>query len=228
MPLIVALAGQKGGTGKSTIAICLAAEAVRRGRSALLVDADPQGTARTWGDVAAELGHDAPTVVAMGATMHRAGQLATAAAGYDLAIVDCPPRHGEIQRSALLVAHVAILPCGPSAADAWALASSIELVNEARIHRPDLGAYVCITRKVGATALGRGAREALAAGELPILHTELGARIAYQEALAAGRGVTTYAARSNAATEARALLDEVLSLKEAVPHVKARRHAPKA
>lgn len=227
MTLIVALAGQKGGVGKSTIAICLAAEAVRRGLSVLLVDADPQGTARTWGDVAAEQSRPVPTIVAMGATMHRAGQLTKAAEGYDLAIVDCPPRHGEIQRSSLLVAHVVILPCGPSAADAWALTSSIELVSEARALRPDLGAYVIITRKIGATALGRGAREALAAGELPILRTELGARVAYQEALAAGQGVTTYAPRGNAADEARSLFDEVLALKEAV-HVQARRHAPKA
>ncbi len=220
MALILALTGQKGGTGKSTIAVCLAAEGVRRGLAVLLVDADPQATARTWGDVAAEQGRPTPTIVAMGATMHRAGQLEQASAGYDLAIVDCPPRHGEIQKSALLVAHVAILPCGPSAADAWALASSIELVSEARTYRPDLGAYVCITRKVGATALGRGARDALAAGALPILAAELGARVAYQEALAAGQGVTTYAPRGNAADEARSLFSEILSLKEAVPHVK--------
>jgi len=214
MALIVALAGQKGGTGKSTIAVCLAAEGTRRGMSVLLVDADPQATARTWGDVAAELGNPAPTIVAMGATMHRAGQLARAAGAYDLAIIDCPPRHGEIQRSALLVAHVAILPCGPSAADAWALASSIELVNEARTLRPELAAYVCITRKVGGTALGRGAREALTAGELPILAAELGYRVAYQEALAAGQGVTTYAPRGTAADEARALFSEILSLQQ--------------
>jgi chromosome partitioning protein len=226
---IVALAGQKGGTGKSTIACSVAAEGIARGNRVLLVDADPQGTAQTWGDVAAEQGKPTPTIVQMGMTMHRPGQLETVAEPYGLVVIDCPPRHGEIQRSALLVAHVAILPCGPSAADAWALASSLEAVSDARTVRADLGAYVVITRKQGHTAIGKGAREALAAGDLAVLRTELGYRVAYQEALAAGEGVTTYSSGA-AANELRALFDEVHALKEARPHVQAqaRRRAPKA
>ena len=52
--MIIALTGQKGGIGKSTTAVCLAAAAMQRGLRVLLVDADPQGTVRTWGDVAGE------------------------------------------------------------------------------------------------------------------------------------------------------------------------------
>jgi chromosome partitioning protein len=214
MAWTLVLAGQKGGVGKTTVALCLAAEAVHRGLRVLLVDADPQGSARTWGDVAAEAGRPAPTLVAMGATMHRDGQLAQLARGYDLTLVDCPPRHGEIQRSALLCADLVILPCGPSAVDAWALSASLELVQEARALAPALRAHVLITRKQGRTALGKGARAVLAASGLPVLTTELGYRIAYQEALAAGQGVTTYAPRDPAAAEARALLDEVRTLLE--------------
>src|ERR1022692_925466 len=99
--MIIALTGQKGGIGKSTTAVSLAAYGVERGMRVLLVDADPQGTARTWGEVADEAGHPSPTVVAMGPTMHKSGQLAQIAATYDLTVIDCPPRHGEIQRSAL-------------------------------------------------------------------------------------------------------------------------------
>lgn len=222
------LAGQKGGAGKTTIAIGLAAEAVVRGASVLLVDADPQGSARTWGDVAAEAGHAAPSIVAMGATMHRDGQLRQVASGYDLAIIDCPPRHGEIQRSALLVADLVLLPCGPSAVDAWALSTSIELVNEARSLRPDLRAHIVITRKQGRTALGKSAREVLTPSGLPVLSAELGYRVAYQEALAAGQGVTTYAPRDPAADEMRALYDEISALFEGSHVEKARRRTPKA
>ncbi|MBA2685034.1 MAG: AAA family ATPase, partial [Gemmatimonadaceae bacterium] len=89
-----------------------------------------QGTTRTWGEVASERGHAAPTVVAMGATMHRAGQLRDVARGYDLTLIDCPPRHGEVQRSALMVSDVAVLPCGPSAADAWALSAALDAYSE--------------------------------------------------------------------------------------------------
>lgn len=73
--MILALAGQKGGAGKSTLAVCLAVEALARGQRVLLVDADPQGTARTWAEVAAEAQHPTPTAITMGASMHRDGQL---------------------------------------------------------------------------------------------------------------------------------------------------------
>jgi len=207
--MIIALTGQKGGIGKSTTAVCLAVEAVARGKRVLLVDADPQGTARTWGEVANEAGQPAPTIVAMGAAMHRSGQLAQLAASYDVTIIDCPPRHGEIQRSALMVADLAILPCGPSAADAWALTAAIEVLGEARSLRPELRAVVLITRKQGRTALGKSARKVLESSGLPVLATELAYRIAYQEALAAGRGVTTFAPNDRAAQEVRDLFDEL-------------------
>ncbi len=219
--MILALAGQKGGVGKSTVAISIAAELVTRKRKVLLVDADPQGTSRTWGEVASEGGHPLPTIVAMGATMHRPDQLPRVAGGYDHVVIDCPPRHGEIQRSALMVADVVLLPCGPSAADAWALASSVELVTEARSLRPELVAFIVITRKQVNTAISKGARDVLAQSGVPVAATELGYRVAFAEALGAGLGATTYAPKDAAATEVRALVDELLTTER-------RRHAQEA
>src|SRR6185312_3740360 len=168
-----------------------AVAALERESRVLLVDADPQGTVRTWGEVASERKRAAaPTVIAMGASMHKAGQLREVAAGYDLTLIDCPPRHGDVQRSALMIADVAVLPCGPSAADAWALSSSLEVLAEARSMREELLACVLITRKQGRTALGKGARKVLESTGLPVLETELGSRIAYQEAIAAGHGIS--------------------------------------
>jgi chromosome partitioning protein len=207
--MIVTFTGQKGGVGKSTTAVCLGVAALERGQKVLLVDADPQGTVRTWSEVAAERGRPVPTVVAMGAAMHKPGQLREIAAGYDLAVIDCPPRHGEIQRSALMIADIAVLPCGASAADAWALAASLDVVNEARTLRDELLGCVLITRKQGRTAIGKGARKVLEAAGLPVLETELGYRIAFQEAIAAGLGVTTYAPRDVGTKEMFNLLDEL-------------------
>jgi chromosome partitioning protein len=207
--MIVAFAGQKGGVGKSTTAVCLAVAALERGSRVLLVDADPQGTVRTWGEVAAERKRPAPTVIAMGASMHKQGQLMALAANYDMTFIDCPPRHGEVQRSALMVADVVVLPCGASAADAWALATSLEVVREARAMRDELLACVLITRKQGRTALGKAARKVLESTGLPVLTTELGSRIAYQEALAGGQGITSYAVRDAGTREIFDLLDEL-------------------
>ncbi len=207
--MIISFTGQKGGVGKSTTAICVAAHAATLGHRVLLVDADPQGTARTWGEVAQETGRPSVTVIAMGATMHRPGQLRQLAANYDVTIIDCPPRHGDIQRSALMVSDLAVLPSGPSATDAWALAGTLEVIHEAQTLRDDLRACILITRKQGRTALGQGAREVLGTSGLPVLESELGYRIAYQEAIAAGQGVTTFSPRDRASTEIRALYDEL-------------------
>jgi len=207
--MIIALTGQKGGIGKSTTAVNVAVAALSRGRRVLVVDADPQGTVRTWGQVASEAGQTIPTIVAMGAHMHRSGQLDAVAASYDLVLIDCPPRLGDVSRSALMVADLAIFPCGPSAADAWALAAALEGFEEARSMRPDLMGAVLITRKQGRTALAKGARSVLETSGLPVLKTELCYRVAYQEALAVGKGVTSYAPRDAATKEIFGLLDEL-------------------
>lgn len=212
MARVIALAGQKGGSGKSTLAINLAVEALARGLRVLLVDADSQGTARTWGAVALEAGHPAPTIVSMGADLHKPGQLPALASGFDLVLVDCPPRHAEVQRAALMVADLALLPSGPSAHDVWALAESVELVKAAQRVRPELQAVALVTRKVPGTVIGEQAREALAGVGLPLLRASLGFRVAFQEAPAAGLGVTAYAPTSEAADEVRAMADEVLGM----------------
>lgn len=141
--------------------------------------------------------------------MHKQGQLMALAAGYDMTFIDCPPRHGEVQRSALMVADVVVLPCGASAADAWALATSLEVVREARAMRDELLACVLITRKQGRTAIGKAARKVLESTGFPVLTTELGSRIAYQEALAGGQGITSYAVRDAGTREIFDLLDEL-------------------
>jgi chromosome partitioning protein len=225
MVMIVTVMGQKGGVGKSTTAICLGMAAFGRGLSTLLVDADPQGTLRTWSEVAAENQQAAPTVVSMGASMHRPGQLEAVAKNYDWTFIDCPPRHGDVQRSALMIADVALLPCGPSASDVWALSSSVELVRAARTMREGLVAAVVITRKQPRTALGKEARAVLESSGLTVLSSELLYRVAYQEALAAGTGVTGSGSasartvssrrRDPAACEVQALFEELEKLDHA-------------
>jgi chromosome partitioning protein len=209
---IVAFCGQKGGSGKTTAAIAFAAECQARGFMVLVVDGDAQGTARTWADVAAQNGHPAPEVVAMGADLYRADRLPALAKGFDLVIIDCPPRHAEVQRAALMVADVAVLPSGPSAPDIWSLSESVELVRTARQMRPALRAAALVTRKVPGTVIGRGVREALEVAGLAVLKAELGFRVSFQEFPAAGLGPTQYEPNSEAAEEVRALTTELLGL----------------
>lgn len=212
MGYVVAVVGQKGGSGKSTLALALAGDLHARGQRVLLVDADPQGTCSTFAAVAAELGHDAPTVAALGPGLHRPEGLPTLARGFDVAVLDTPPHSGQLQRAALAVADVALVPVGPSAVEAWALAASVELVAEAQALRPELVARLVVTRRDTRTVLGREVRRALESAGVPLLRSTLGHRVSYAEAPAAGLAVTRYAPTSPAAAEVRALVDELLEL----------------
>ncbi len=212
VPKIVAIAGQKGGVGKTTIAVALAAEAVARGLKVLLVDADTQRSARQWGDAAIAAGNPAPTIIEMTATMAQPGQLPALVGQYDLTVIDCPGRHDATQGAALMLADVVILPCGPSSVDGWALAGSVELVTRARTLRPELRAVVAINRVKSRTALASSARDDLAATGLPVLRALLHDRVAYQESLGFGRGIAQHAPRDAAAAEIKALFAEVMEV----------------
>ena len=175
--MIIAICGQKGGTGKTTIATALSVEYCVRGRSTLLVDVDPQGSVRTWGDVAAQakIAH-APTVAALGAGLHK--HLPPLAAAHEVTLLDCPPGDGALQRAALMVSDVAILPCVAVAFETWALTASVALVKEAQAVHPHLRAAVVINRKQTRTAIGQSSRAVLAQFGLPVLDAELGQRVA--------------------------------------------------
>lgn len=205
---VLALVGQKGGTGKTTTAISVAVELVARGRRVLLVDTDPQGSVLTWADVAAENGAEhTPAVCALGAQLRQ--QLAPHRDGVDVVVIDCPPQHGERQRAALMVADVAILPSGPDPTEVWGLTASADLVREAMTVRPMLKVAVLITRTDKRTVLGATSRGTLERLELPVLESSLSRRVTYPEAIAAGRGPSTYDPRGIAAREVKRLVTEL-------------------
>lgn len=210
--MIIAFVSQKGGVGKSTLAAAFAWELHSRGQRVLVVDADPQGTVRVTGEIAAEQGQEAPSIVAMGQDLHRPDQLPRLAQAFDHCIIDTPGRQGAIMRAALMVADVALVPSGQSAADAWGVLETVELVQQAQVIRPQLAGALVITRKAPRTKLGQSAREVLEEVGFPVLQAEGTFRVAWQESLAAGQGVTVYAPRDKAAEEARAILEETLDL----------------
>jgi chromosome partitioning protein len=208
--MIVALVSQKGGVGKSTAAIAVACEWASRGERVLLVDADPQATLLTWAAVASEASRQPPAVVAMGAGMHAPSQLPRVGAAFDRIVIDSPGRSDATVRSALMVAGLAVLPVGPSPADAWALASTVQLVRDAQTLRPELRAVALLTRLSPRTALSRSTRGVVQAAGVDVLRSILSARVAYAEALAAGQGPGEYDGRCR--VEVQRLTDELEQL----------------
>ena len=210
--MIVAIAGQKGGAGKSTAAVHVACELHERGARVLLVDGDVQGSVVAFAEVAAEQGRAGPTVVAMGATMHRPGGLPALVGTFEHVVIDCPGRTDAVTRSALMVADVAVLPVVPSPVDAWALAGTVALVRDAQQLRPELRAVALLSRVQARTALGRSARGIVQAYGVEVLRAVLSARVAYCESWAAGQGITSYAPGDLGTCEVRRLVDELLAL----------------
>lgn len=213
---VIAVAGMKGGAGKTTLATSIAAELARLRKRVLLVDLDPQGTALFWGQQAAAA--DGGVVVQRGAAEDLAAL--RAAASYDYIVLDGPPRYGDVQRAMVMHADLVVLPCCPSPAEAWAFGQSAGLMQHAKKLLPALPVVVAFVR-LKTTAIARTAadalREAAAGYGLQVLRASTGARVAYEHALNAGRGVTVHAPRSLAAGEVRRLTAELLR------HLKRRR-----
>lgn len=209
---VVAVGGQKGGCGKSTVSTNLAAEGVRRGLSVLLLDADTQRSAATWAAVGREAGAAVPDTLAV-LLDEKHPQLPEQAAGYALVVLDLPPALGAAQRAAMVQSDVVLIPCGASPADLWSTGESEALVAAARGTHPALRAAYVLNR-LRRTAFSAQVRGALKSSSIPTLRAALSQRAAYEQAMAVGAGVTTYAPSSPAALEVRDLFAELFRFAE--------------
>jgi len=209
MALTIAVSSLKGGVGKSTIALNLATCLHRAGHRAIVIDTDPQGTCRMWAAKAAEVEREGPPVVAMdGKTLRR--DLERISKGFDVAVIDCPPRMGAETRAAMLASDLVIMPVIPGAADVWALQETIAVLDEAKQYRDELRAVIVLNRG-DRTTLAKLALEALGELDVRVLDEVIKNRVAYGEATLAGLGVVDYAPESDAALEVKRFAKAVLA-----------------
>ena len=110
--IIVAVLSEKGGVGKTTVALSLAVAAVQDGHKAAVIDTDPQATAAKWTDRRdAEL----PWVVSSPAARLRSAVEQAAAQGVDFLVIDTPPHAGADAVEAARLAGVVVIPVEPHA-----------------------------------------------------------------------------------------------------------------
>jgi chromosome partitioning protein len=204
MPVIAVL-NQKGGAGKTTIATHLARALQLEGAEVILIDSDPQGSARDWAAVREDqplpvVGIDRPTIE----------RDLKALGKKDYVIIDGAPQAADLAVSAIKAADFILIPVQPSPYDIWATADLVELV-KSRIEITDgkLKAAFIVSRAIKGTKIGLEIADALNGYGLPVLKSRITQRVLYPSTAAAGTTVLDAEPDSDAANECKALVAEI-------------------
>lgn len=185
---ILSVINEKGGSGKSTVATNLATALHRAGQRVVLVDADPQGTARDWRNASPEAANLPPVV-----GIDRANMLQSSLktlAGNDILVVDAPAKANDMANAIIGASHIALVVIQPSGADLWASAATVKMIHAKRNLGGAIDAAFLVNRASQFTKLSR----LVAAGdwneyELDQMNTTIGNRVAFAQALTDGLSV---------------------------------------
>jgi chromosome partitioning protein len=207
MAMVITVAQQKGGTGKTTLAANIAASLASSCRVALL-DIDPQGSLCRWHSLRrARLAQVASMAFSDISGWRLPAELERLKRDHDVVVIDSPPQLDTDARVAVRAANLVLVPIQPSMPDIWAAEGTLKLAAEER--RP---AHLMFNRAPPASKLRDAIAADIAGRALPVLRSALGNRAGFAHAFAAGLGVTEAAPRSTAAGEMRAVVAELQEL----------------
>ena len=206
---VIALVGNKGGAGKTTLTVNLAAGLTRYAKTAI-VDADPQGSSVHWYANSSE-GRVTPVYQAESGLFD---QIQNLKRQYDYVVADCPPSVHAPQTDAILkMADLALVPVQPSPVDLWATVHIEEAIAEAQQINPLLNALLVINQMESRSTLSQLIREALAQIAVPVAKLAVRKRAVYKASALEGRTVFDMGKRGEeAAAELDQLIKEVIRL----------------
>ena len=206
MSKIIAVLNQKGGAGKTTIATNLAHALQLEGHKVILVDSDPQGSARDWnaasdGALIKVIGLDRSTL---------AKDILAVVDNHDFIIIDGAPQIADLAIAAIKCADMILIPVQPSPYDIWACEDLVEII-KARQEITDgkpKAAFI-ISRVIKNTQLGNEIREALEGYDLPVFKNFTTQRVIYAKSAATGSTVLSSEMKEEASNEIRAIANEL-------------------
>ncbi|MBS7812759.1 ParA family partition ATPase [Roseococcus pinisoli] len=205
MAVIIAVAQQKGGAGKSTLAANLAVALGFPGKKVVLLDSDPQQSLVRWYGLRAE--GTAPLEFEASSGWRLSSAIDRHRRSADFVVLDTPPHADTDARIAVRAADIVLIPLQPSLPDLWAAEATIKLAEDEK--KP----YRIVLNRMPPTGRLRDVVTAeLARRKAPVMKETLGNRSAFATAFALGLGVTESNPRSAAADEMRTLASSLRKL----------------
>lgn len=204
--MVISVVSVKGGTGKSTITLNLAAVLSSQGLRVLIIDSDPQGSIAHWSTIT-DL--DTPKVM-VDSLPSISKKIRKLSKKYDYILFDAPPTMKKRMRSVIHFADLLIIPVTPGMADYWSTGMLLDLYAEEKERRPDLDARLLISRVDRRTKSGREFRSILERLSIPIFMTEIPQRSVYNDVWYNYTTVESIKGFRNSARDFRHLAREVL------------------
>jgi chromosome partitioning protein len=204
--MIISVINQKGGVGKTTLSIHLAAAHALDGKRVLLVDADPQASTMKW---FARRGGKADFDVFALAVPQLHAQLPGLSGQYDAILIDGPPQVADITKSAVAASDMVLIPIKPGGFDVWAADDIVRLAEEVKVLYPKFRMAFVLNENRPNTQMSRGILAALRQKAFPVLNTSIGDRTAFALAAIQGKTVFEIEPKGKAAEEIVRLYDEL-------------------